>query len=68
MVWCCTPELCERSFREAQVAAEGVPLNVIQRQLGHANLAVTSLCLDHISAQDVVAVIRKRTWASFPAE
>ena len=22
MVWCCTPELCDRSFREAQVAAE----------------------------------------------
>jgi hypothetical protein len=27
------------------MAREGVPLNVIQRQLGHANLGVTSIYL-----------------------
>ena len=61
MVWCCTPELCERSFREAQVATEGVPLNVIQRQLGHANISVTSVYLDHISAGAVIEAIRQRS-------
>ena len=61
MVWCCTPELCERCIREAQVAAEGVPLNVLQRQLGHVSISVTSVYLDHISAGDVIEASRQRS-------
>lgn len=61
MVWCCTPELCERSFREDQIAAEGVPLNVIQRQLGHANISVTSVYFDHISTGDVIEARRQQS-------
>jgi integrase len=41
---------------------EGVPVNVIQKQLGHANLSVTSAYLDHIAPEQVVAVIRERAW------
>ena len=41
---------------------EGVPVNLIQRQLGHASLAVTSAYLDHIAPEQVVAVIRERSW------
>jgi integrase len=35
------PELLERQ----PTAREGVPLNIIQRQLGHANLGTTSIYL-----------------------
>ena len=34
-----------RHARAVEMAREGVPLNVIQRQLGHANLGVTSIYL-----------------------
>jgi site-specific recombinase XerD len=43
-----------RHAHAVEMAREGVPLNVIQRQLGHANLGVTSIylqgyrpCRDH---------------------
>ena len=42
----------------ANMAAEGLPLNVIQRQLGHANLSTTSRYLDHVAPEDVVAAVR----------
>ncbi len=38
-----------RHTHSAELVAEGVPLNVIQKQLGHANLATTSRYLDHIA-------------------
>lgn len=51
----------------ADLVREGVPVNLIQRQLGHASLAVTSAYLDHIAPEQVVAVIRGRDW-SLPAK
>ena len=33
--------------------------DVIQRQLGHTNLATTSRYLDHVAPEDVIAAVRK---------
>ena len=41
---------------------EGVPVPVIQRQLGHASLATTDRYLRSIAPADVVAVMQARTW------
>ena len=51
-----------RHSHAADLVREGVPVNLIQRQLGHASLAVTSAYLDHIAPEHVVAVIRDRVW------
>jgi site-specific recombinase XerD len=51
-----------RRTHAAELAREGVPTHAIQRQLGHASLAVTSRYLDHLSPADVIAVGRSRTW------
>ena len=42
---------------------EGVPINVISRQLGHANSAVTARYIDHIAPAQVVDAMQRRTWA-----
>lgn len=51
-----------RHTHASELVAEGVPVNVIQKQLGHASLAVTDRYLNHISPADVIALGRKRTW------
>jgi hypothetical protein len=38
-------------------AREGVPLNIIQRQLGHANLGTTSIYLQGIDPEEIIAAI-----------
>ena len=43
--------------------AEGIPANVIQQQLGHSSLQVTSVYLDHIAPKDRIERIRAREWA-----
>ena len=47
-----------RRSHAANMAAAGVPLNVIQRQLGHANVATTSRYIDHVQPADVIAAVR----------
>jgi integrase len=37
-------------------------VNVIQSQLGHANLAVTDRYLRHVLPVDLVAAMQRRTW------
>jgi site-specific recombinase XerD len=44
-----------RHSHAAELAAEGVPVKVIQGQLGHANLAVTDRYLRHVLPVDQVA-------------
>ena len=39
---------------------EGVPLNVIQRQLGHANLGTTSIYLQGIDTEEIIAAVHNR--------
>ncbi len=51
-----------RHTHAAELAAEGTPVNVIQTQLGHANLAVTDRYLRHVLPMDVVTTMQKRSW------
>jgi len=51
-----------RHAHAAELAHEGLPVNVIQQQLGHANLAVTSRYLDHIAPHERVEALRQREW------
>jgi len=44
----------------AELAREGVPMNQIQKQLGHSSLAVTSRYLDHISPTELLETIASR--------
>ena len=46
----------------AQLAAEKVPINVIQAQLGHANAATTSRYLQHIAPQQLIEAMKNRSW------
>jgi integrase/recombinase XerD len=49
-----------RHSHAAGLAAEGVPVNLIQRQLGHAHLATTDVYLSHVAPADVIAMGRAR--------
>ncbi len=49
-----------RHAHAVEMAREGVPLNVIQRQLGHANLGVTSVYLQGIDTEEIVSTIHRR--------
>jgi len=51
-----------RHTHASELAREGVPVNVIQSQLGHSNLSTTSTYLNHISPAHLVTVIQRRTW------
>lgn len=51
-----------RHSHAVELAAEGVPVNVIQRQLGHADLRVTTVYLDHLQPTDVIAAMKRRKW------
>jgi site-specific recombinase XerD len=42
------------------MAREGMPLNVIQRQLGHANLGVTSIYLQGIDNAEIIELVHNR--------
>jgi hypothetical protein len=43
-----------------ELAREGVPLNIIQRQLGHANLGTTSIYLRGIDPEEIIATVHLR--------
>ena len=49
------------------MAPEGVPLNVIQRQLGHADLGITSVYLQGIDSGEIVEVVHGRRAPMIPA-
>ncbi len=42
------------------MAHEGVPLLVIQRQLGHSNLGITSIYLQGIDNAEIIDTVRAR--------
>jgi site-specific recombinase XerD len=42
------------------MAHEGVPLVVIQRQLGHANLGITSIYLQGIDSSEIINTVHGR--------
>jgi integrase/recombinase XerD len=42
------------------MAHEGVPLIVIQRQLGHSNLGITSVYLQGIDSAEIIDTVHSR--------
>ena len=52
-----------RHTHAAELAMEGKPVNLIQRQLGHSSLATTSRYLDHIAPQDLIGAMQERAWS-----
>ena len=50
-----------------ELAMEGVPLMIIQRQLGHAWATSTARYVDHIAPIDVINCIRGRSWILQPS-
>ena len=56
-----------RHSHAVEMAREGVPLNVIQRQLGHANLGVTSIYLQGIDSGEIIETVRARRAPVIPA-
>src|SRR5262245_24593279 len=56
-----------RHAHSVEMAREGVPINVIQRQLGHANLGVTSIYLQGIDSGEIIETIRARRPPVIPA-
>ena len=51
-----------RHTHAAELAREGVPVNVVQQQLGHSSLATTSVYLAHIAPAERVEQLRHRDW------
>jgi len=56
-----------RHAHAVEMAREGVPLNVIQRQLGHGNLGVTSTYLQGIDNAEIINTIHSRRPPMMPA-
>jgi len=49
-----------RHAHAVEMAREGVPLNVIQRQLGHANLGITSVYPEGIDNAEIIDTVHAR--------
>lgn len=52
-----------RHTHAAELAAEGVPVNLIQAQLGHSSLATTDRYLRHVAPMQLVEALRAREWS-----
>lgn len=49
-----------RHAHAVEMAREGVPLIVIQRQLGHSNLGITSIYLQGIDSGEIIETVHGR--------
>ena len=49
-----------RHAHAVELAREGVPLIVIQRQLGHSNLGITSIYLQGIDNEEIIETVHAR--------
>ena len=49
-----------RHAHAVELAREGVPLPVIQRQLGHSYVSTTSVYLQGIDTEEIIGTIRAR--------
>lgn len=56
-----------RHAHAVEMAREGVPLPVIQRQLGHAHLGVTSTYLQGIDTSEIIETVHSRRAPMIPA-
>ncbi len=61
---------CPHQLRHAhavEIAREQVPLVVIQRQLGHGNLGITSIYLQGIDSSEIIDTVHARQAPMIPA-
>lgn len=56
-----------RHAHAVEMARAGVSLNVIQRQLGHANLGITSVYLQGIDNSEIIETVAARAAPTLPA-
>jgi site-specific recombinase XerD len=56
-----------RHAHAIEMAHEGVPLPIIQRQLGHAHLGITSIYLQGIDTREIVETVHHRRPPVIPA-
>jgi integrase/recombinase XerD len=56
-----------RHAHAVETAREGIPLTVIQRQLGHANLGITSVYLRGIDHSEIINTVYARPAPMLPA-
>lgn len=62
--WCTPHQL--RHAHAVEVAREGVPLIVIQRQLGQSNLGITSVYLQGIDSGEIIGTVHARRAPMIP--
>jgi site-specific recombinase XerD len=55
-----------RHAHAVEMAREGVPLTVIQRQLGHSNLGITSIYLQGIDNAEIIDAVHSRRAPMIP--
>jgi site-specific recombinase XerD len=55
-----------RHAHAVELAREGVPLIVIQRQLGHSNLGITSIYLQGIDNAEIIETVHARRAPMIP--
>jgi site-specific recombinase XerD len=55
-----------RHAHAVELAREGVPLIVIQRQLGHSNLGITSVYLQGIDNAEIIETVDARRGPMIP--
>ncbi len=56
-----------RHAHAVEMTREGISLNVIQRQLGHTNLRVTSIYLQGIDSAEIINAVHARQAPMMPA-
>jgi site-specific recombinase XerD len=56
-----------RHAHAVELAREGVPLNIIQRQLGHVNLGTTSIYPQGIDTEEIITAVNSRRAPMMPA-
>ena len=56
-----------RHAHAVEMAREGVPLIVIQRQLGHTNLGITSIYLQGIDNTEIIDTVHARRAPMVPS-
>jgi integrase len=56
-----------RHAHAVELAREGVPVNIIQRQLGHTDLGTTSTYVQGIDPTEIINAVRSRRQPMIPA-
>jgi site-specific recombinase XerD len=57
-----------RHAHAVEMAREGVPLIVIQRQIGHTNLGITSIYLQGIDSTEIIDTVHARRPPMVPVD